>query len=99
MLLNKKPYDVKVLLSIACDPVLGEQDTDKTVAAMKKVDFIAASDFFISPAANLADILLPPATYLERDEIHTSRYTGFYCAGEKAIEPVGECRLNPSLLP
>lgn len=91
MLLTEKPYKIRVLFSV-CDPVMGVQDSKKTVEAIKNVDFIVANDFFMSPTANLADIVLPPATFLERDDFHYLRYTGFFCGREKVIEPIGECR-------
>jgi len=91
MLLTGNPYKIRVLFSF-CDPVMGMQDSKRVAEAIKNVDFVVASDFFISPTANLADIVLPPATFLERDEFHYAYYTGFFCGRGKAIEPVGECR-------
>ena len=91
MLHTGKPYKIKVLLSIS-DPVMGLQDSRKVREALKKVDFIVDIDFFISPTASLADIVLPAATYLERDLVWASFYHNFFSVTEKAIEPVGECR-------
>ena len=43
--------------------------------------------------AEMADYILPPATWLEREDIVDSMtYREFVCARPKAIEPLGECR-------
>ncbi len=91
MLLTGKPYKTRVLLCVN-DPVMGLQDSKKIREAIKNVDFVVKNDLFISPTANLADILLPVASYLEKDEIHNMFYTGFFAVAGKVIEPVGECR-------
>jgi len=91
MLYTGEPYKTKVLIS-ASDPVMGFQDSKKTREALKRVDFLVDIDFFISPTASLADILLPAATYLERELVWACHYHNFFCVSEKAIEPVGECR-------
>ena len=91
MLHTGRPYKIKVLIS-ASDPVMGLQDTRKVREALNNVDFFVDIDLCQSPTASLADILLPAATYLERDLVWACHYHNFYCVSEKAIEPVGECR-------
>ncbi len=91
MLDTGEPYKIRVQLSVN-DPLMGMQDSRKVRDALKKIDFFVAIDFFISPTANLADILLPAATYLERDKVWSVFYHHFFCVAGKAIEPVGECR-------
>jgi len=91
MLHTGEPYKIKVLLS-ASDPVMGLQNSKKVREALKNVDFFVDIDFFISPTASLADILLPAATYLERDKVWSGFYHNFFCVAGKVIEPVGECR-------
>ena len=92
MLYTGEPYKIRVLLSVN-DPVMGHQDSKKIREAMKKVNFFVDIDYFITPTASVADIVLPAATYLERDKVWGSvTYHNFFCVAEKAIEPVGECR-------
>ncbi|MFC1868818.1 molybdopterin-dependent oxidoreductase [Thermodesulfobacteriota bacterium] len=91
MLIDGKPYKIRVLLSVN-DPVMGLQDTRKVRKAIKNVDFFVDVDFFLSPTAELADIVLPAATYLERDRVWSFFYHNFYSVSGKAIEPVEECR-------
>ena len=91
MLLTREPYKIKVLIS-ASDPAMGMQDSRKVREALRNVDFFVDIDFFISPTASIADILLPAATYLERDLVWSCHYYNFFCVSGKAIEPVEECR-------
>jgi anaerobic selenocysteine-containing dehydrogenase len=39
----------------------------ETIDALKKLDFIAVADMFLTPTAQMSDIVLPVATYLEFD--------------------------------
>jgi len=56
-------------------------------------------DFFMTPSAELADYVLPSATYLECDDIcNAFTYTNFIAARQKAVEPVGECRDDNEVL-
>ena len=91
MLLTGKPYKIKVLLN-AADPVMGKQESKKVREAIKKADFFVTFDFFISPTASLADILLPAASYLEKDLVQGHAYVNHFGVTGKVIEPVGECR-------
>ncbi|MFC1823662.1 molybdopterin-dependent oxidoreductase [Thermodesulfobacteriota bacterium] len=91
MLHSGEPYKIKFLLSVS-DPVMGLQDTRKISDALKNMDFFVDVDFFMTPTANLADIVLPAATYLERDKVWAAFYHNFFCVAGKAIEPVEECR-------
>jgi anaerobic selenocysteine-containing dehydrogenase len=48
------------------------------------------ADFFMSPTAEIADYVLPAATWLERDELCNRRYINYIAARQKVIEPLGE---------
>ncbi len=88
-------------------------DAKRVYDAFKKLDFVAVVDLFMTPTAMaFADIVLPAATYAERDGIGlTGGNTIFAGTINKAIEPVGECksdmeinlelgrRLNPEAWP
>jgi len=92
MLYTGKPYKIRVLTSVN-DPVMGHQDSKKVIAALKNVDFFVDIDFFITPTARVADIVLPAATYLEREKVWGGLfYHNFFSVAEKAVEPIEECR-------
>ena len=113
-LLTDKPYPLKAAWiqttnTFAC----GAADSRRTYEGFKRLDFVAVADLFMTPTAMaFADIVLPAATYPERDGIYVP-IGGSDCIGtiNKAIEPVGECksdmeinlelgkRLNPEAWP
>jgi len=75
------------------NPVLNSEDTTRVIEALKKLELLVVVDFFRTPTADIADYILPPASWLERDEIaDTQNYPNFMAARQKVVEPVGECR-------
>jgi anaerobic selenocysteine-containing dehydrogenase len=46
--------------------------TRATLSAFEKLDFVAMTDFFMTPTTQMADVLLPVASYLEHDGISHS---------------------------
>jgi len=91
-MLTGKPYPVRALW--ACNNLLvaleGSKETHK---AFMSLDFVVGSDFFMTPTMELCDILLPPCSYLARDEA-----VEFLCnvnivgARQKVIEPEFDTR-------
>ena len=65
---------------------------NKIVPALNKLEFIVVFEQFMTPMARFADILLPTATFMERNDIHFGVGTPFYGFVNKVIEPVGECK-------
>ena len=68
----------------AGDPVLQWADSKATARALGKLDFLAVSDFLMTPTAMQADVVFPAATYLEYesiaiDEQENLRYTPRIC--------------------
>ncbi len=69
---SEEPYPIKGIWIQAASPVAGlGLDTKKWVAALKKLDFVVAVDLFMNPTTQLADIVLPAATFLEKDSIRS----------------------------
>ena len=59
--------------------------------ALKKLEFLVVSDFFLTPTAELADIFLPAATWLEQDHVSENwKFHGYVLARQKVVE-IGEC--------
>ncbi|QTA93491.1 molybdopterin-dependent oxidoreductase [Desulfonema magnum] len=67
-----KPYPIKgmwiqtagILNGIGLDPKRWRE-------ALKKLDFIAAVDLFMTPTTQYADVVLPAATFLEKDGVRS----------------------------
>jgi len=90
-MLTGKPYKIRALLLVN-DPIMGLEGSRKVQRALKELGFLVVTDFFMTPTAKLADVILPAATYLEKDELHGSRYMNYIAASPKVIDPIGECK-------
>jgi thiosulfate reductase/polysulfide reductase chain A len=91
-MLHRKPYPLKALFLAGGNPVVNMQNTRRTWEAFKSLDLFVVADFFMTPTAELADYVLPAATWLERDECCDEQYMNCIAARQKAIEPLYESR-------
>ncbi|MDP2268013.1 MAG: molybdopterin-dependent oxidoreductase, partial [Deltaproteobacteria bacterium] len=66
-IVDEKPYPVKLLFFISANPLMTRANAREVRKALEKVEFMAVADFFLTPTAELADIVLPAATWLEMD--------------------------------
>jgi len=64
--LSEKPYPIKALIVTGGNPALTMPETRKFVAALNKLDFVAVINPFMTETAELADIVLPACTFLEK---------------------------------
>jgi anaerobic selenocysteine-containing dehydrogenase len=85
------PYPIKALWIQTCNILGGQAARMKYhYDAMKKLDFIAAVDLFHNPTTMaLADIVLPAATFPEKDGFRS--WWAPLEVGEKAVQ-VGDCK-------
>jgi anaerobic selenocysteine-containing dehydrogenase len=87
---TEDPYPIKGMWIQTCNPVAGiGLDPKRWVEALKKLDFVAAVDLFMTPTTQFADVVLPAASFLEKDSIRTWWIP--LQSINKAIS-VGECR-------
>jgi anaerobic selenocysteine-containing dehydrogenase len=82
------PYPIKAIFSAGLN-VQFFPNSNRLVENLKKLDFIAVTEYFATPATQLADIVLPIASWLER-HILISELGDYVKLVEPAIEPVGE---------
>ena len=66
-----KPYPVKSLLIFAANPALTQANTQVIKEAFSRLDLLVVADLFMTPTAELADIVLPACTFLERTRFVT----------------------------
>lgn len=67
-MLTGKPYPVKAYIVVGNNTVTCYPNTQRIIEALKKLDLLVVHDLFMTPTAELADIVLPAAGNLERDE-------------------------------
>ncbi len=97
-ILEEEPYPVKMLFLISSNPLLTRANAREVYHALEKVEFMAVADFFLTPTAEMADIVLPAATWLEMDYIGDFwKRHGYILPRRKAIQ-VGECRSDHEML-
>jgi anaerobic selenocysteine-containing dehydrogenase len=96
--LEEEPYPVKMLFFISSNPLLTRANAREVYRALKGVEFMAVSDFFLTPTAELADIVLPAATWLEMDYIGDFWKRHGYILPRRKVIQVGECRSDHEML-
>lgn len=69
-ILTGKPYPVKAFVSIGGGCIISSSENiEKIYGALMKVDFLVQADLLPSPMTEIADIVLPVASWVERDNI------------------------------
>ncbi len=91
-MLTGKPYPIKGAYCAGANPVMVMQNSKKVWEALKQLELFVVADFFITPTAELADYILPAATWLERDEYCDRMYNNCVGVRQKAINPRFNCR-------
>jgi anaerobic selenocysteine-containing dehydrogenase len=67
-----KPYPIKGIWIQTSNPLSGiGMDPKQWLEALKRLDFIVTVDLFMTPTAQYADVVLPAATFLEKDGIRS----------------------------
>jgi anaerobic selenocysteine-containing dehydrogenase len=67
-ILTEKPYPVKAYIVVGNNTVTCFPNTARIIEAMKKLELLVVQDMFMTPTAEYADIVLPAAGNLEREE-------------------------------
>jgi anaerobic selenocysteine-containing dehydrogenase len=64
-----QPYPVKAFLIFGNNSLVSYANSKQVYESLKCLDFMAVMDIYMTPTAELADIVLPAATWLEVDEV------------------------------
>jgi anaerobic selenocysteine-containing dehydrogenase len=88
--LTGEPYPMKALVGVGTNLLLTASDCLRGEQALKKLDFSVMFDLFMNPTTQLADIVLPAATWLEQDDIADLHFIWCVAARQKIIE-IEEC--------
>ena len=96
---NRSPYpDIKVVYWAGGNPFHHHQDLNRMARAWARPDTVIAHEWCWNALAKHADIVLPYATTLEREDIAITPRDGFLVYMEKAVEPVGQARSDYEIL-
>lgn len=83
--------EVRGLLSLCFNPLVSLPDAAFTQAALERLDFYVAIDFFLSESARHADLILP-GSLQEEDEGTVTSAEGRVIHIRQAVQPPGEAR-------
>ncbi len=83
---------IKVWFSVGGQQVLHLANTKEVHQAFMNLDFLVHADQFMGPMAELADIVLPAAHWLEIDDIYDMHPRFMIEAHNKVVEPPGEAK-------
>jgi len=64
-------YNCSYLYLIGTDPMMVVPDTNNLKRALQQVDFLVVQDIFLTETAKLAHLVLPAATWVEREGTYT----------------------------
>ncbi len=82
---------VKVMLVFGENPSMSDPDSNHVRKQLDKLDFLIVSELFMSETAEVADVVLPAASFAEKDGTFTAtdrRIQRLY----KAVDPIGDSK-------
>lgn len=90
--IHGQPYKPKALWLVGTNPILTHTRGDIVQRALRDhLEFTVCSDFFLTPTAAMADLVLPAAHWLEQDDV--VYFHKIWCVlSRKKLAQVGECR-------
>ena len=92
-MITGEPRPVKAYIGIASDPIMCYEDANFTRKALtsENLDLLVIKDFYMSPTAQIADIVLPTSDWSERDTWDEEMENNMMISVQRAVDPPGEC--------
>jgi formate dehydrogenase alpha subunit len=82
---------IKAIYLVGENPVLSDPDANHIKEALERLDLLVVQDIFLTETAQLADIVLPSASFAEKDGTFTNTERRVQRV-RQAVEPVGSSR-------
>lgn len=94
------PTDVRMAYSIGGNMIQQSADIGNTLKAMQKLDFFVAHEHFLTLTARQADIVLPAATFMEREDMQIPwlGHGHFVLYQQKVVDPPSGVRTDFDIL-
>jgi anaerobic selenocysteine-containing dehydrogenase len=96
-IITGKPYPVKAAYIQGSNLLHSLADANNTHEALNKLDFLVAADLYMTPTAEIADIVLPVSMFLEINSLHEGEYVQAANIIQKVAQ-TGECRSDYQIL-
>jgi len=92
-MINAASDSIKAIYIMGEHPMVSDPDINHVKEQLEKLDFLVCQDIFLSETAELADVVLPAASYAEKDGTYTSTERRVQRI-RKAVDPPGEARAD-----
>jgi formate dehydrogenase alpha subunit len=83
--------EIKALYLVGENPVLSDADTQHVQEALARLEFLVVQDIFLSETAKFAHVVLPAASFAEKDGTFTNTERRVQRV-RRAIEPIGNSK-------
>jgi len=98
-ILTDKPYPIRALYCAGSNLLSSYANTKMVKKALLSLDFFAIADVFMTETCKLADIVLPAATWMERDFIHTWYQVDYNTIHlEQKVTEVEDCKTDTQIV-
>jgi thiosulfate reductase/polysulfide reductase chain A len=87
-----KPYPVRAVIQEANNPFMTFSNPGLVHEALMSLDLMVAMDVVMTPSCELADYVLPAASWLEKPVLWGGDYFHYFIAGPAAVPPLHERR-------
>ncbi len=85
-IISSQPYPIRALMSFGSNPMVTNPNVKLIYKALKSLDLYVVSDMWMTPSAELADYVLPCASWMERPILWDfNGYDRYMKAGETAL--------------
>lgn len=86
-----QPYRIRAAWIVGANPLVTQTHSLEIEKALELLEFLAVSDFFLTPTAARADLVLPAATWLEQDDV-VNMHKIWCVLARKKVAQVSETR-------
>ncbi|CAG0950020.1 formate dehydrogenase major subunit [Anaerolineae bacterium] len=93
MLTAAHDRNVKAMWIVGENVAMSDPDSQHVVDSLKHLDFLVVQELFMTETAQLADVVLPAASFAEKDGTFSNTERRIQRV-RKAINPVGQCRVD-----
>jgi formate dehydrogenase alpha subunit len=91
------PGRIKFFYIVGEDIVLSEPNTSHTISGLESSEFVVVHDLFLCKTAEYADVILPAASFAEKDGTFTNADRRFQRV-RKAIEPLTDTKPDSQII-
>ncbi|MCK5558201.1 MAG: formate dehydrogenase subunit alpha, partial [Candidatus Hydrogenedentes bacterium] len=89
--------ELKALYIMGENPALSDPNLNRTRKALEKLDLLVVQDIFLTETAQYADVVLPAASFAEKDGTYTNTERRIQRV-RKTLDPPGEARQDWEIL-